>query len=85
MSTREEPLPPSHPLLALPNVVLTPHIGWIAEDSYRVFIEGVVENILAYLDGRPVPFPLNPDALQHRAAPIAPDSIRQTGDASNPP
>jgi phosphoglycerate dehydrogenase-like enzyme len=62
----EEPLPPGHPLLSLPNVVLTPHVGWIAADSYRVFIEGVVENILAYLDGRPVPFPLNPDALQHR-------------------
>jgi phosphoglycerate dehydrogenase-like enzyme len=64
----EEPLPPGHPLLSLPNVVLTPHVGWIAEDSYRVFIEGVVENILAYLDGRPVPFPLNSDALEHRAA-----------------
>jgi phosphoglycerate dehydrogenase-like enzyme len=64
----EEPLPPGHPLLSLPNVVLTPHVGWIAEDSYRVFIEGVVENILAYLDGRPVPFPLDSDALEHRAA-----------------
>ncbi len=62
----EEPLPPGHPLLRLPNVVLTPHIGWVAEESYRVFIEGVVENILAYLDGRPVPVPLNPDALEHR-------------------
>ncbi|HEY7909291.1 MAG TPA: D-2-hydroxyacid dehydrogenase family protein [Thermomicrobiales bacterium] len=62
----EEPLPPNHPLLALPNAVLTPHIGWVAEESYRVFIEGVVENILAYLDGRPVPFPLNPNALQNR-------------------
>jgi phosphoglycerate dehydrogenase-like enzyme len=62
----EEPLPADHPLLSLPNVVLTPHVGWIAENSYRVFIEGVVENILAYLDGRPVPFPLNPDALRHR-------------------
>ncbi len=62
----EEPLPLEHPLLRLPNVVLTPHVGWVAEESYRVFIEGVVENILAYLDGRPVPFPLNPDALQHR-------------------
>lgn len=64
----EEPLPLGHPLLRLPNVVLTPHIGWVAEESYRAFIEGVVENILAYLDGRPVPFPLNPDALAHRTA-----------------
>ncbi len=63
-----EPLPPGHPLRSLPNVVLTPHIGWVAEESYRVFIEGVVENILAYLDDRPVPFPLNPDALERRAA-----------------
>lgn len=64
----EEPLPPGHPLLSLPNVVLTPHIGWIAENSYRVFIAGVVENILAYLDGQPPPFPLNPDALKNRTS-----------------
>ncbi len=64
----EEPLSPGHVLCSLPNVVLTPHIGWVAEESYRVFIEGVVENILAYLDERPVPFPLNPDALTHRTA-----------------
>ncbi|HEX5502640.1 MAG TPA: D-2-hydroxyacid dehydrogenase family protein [Thermomicrobiales bacterium] len=53
-----EPLPPDHPLRALPNVALSPHVGWIAERAYAEFIAGVVETIAAYLDGRPVPHPL---------------------------
>jgi phosphoglycerate dehydrogenase-like enzyme len=61
-----EPLPPDHPLLGLPNVVLTPHVGWVSEASYAEFIAGVVENILAYLDGRPVPNQLNPEALERQ-------------------
>jgi phosphoglycerate dehydrogenase-like enzyme len=61
-----EPLPPGHPLLTLPNVVLTPHVGWVAQDSYEAFIEGVVENVEAYLDGRPIPRMVNPEALEHR-------------------
>ena len=62
----QEPLPADHPLLKLPNVVLTPHVGWAAEDSYEAFFEGVVENVLAYLDGRPIPRMLNPEALERR-------------------
>jgi D-3-phosphoglycerate dehydrogenase len=61
----EEPLPPGHPLTALPNVVLTPHIGWVAEGSYAVFIADVAKNILAYLDGETPPNVINPDALTH--------------------
>jgi len=62
----EEPLPPGHPITKLPNVVLTPHVGWAAEDSYVSFFEGIVENVEAYLDGRPIPRMLNPEALERR-------------------
>jgi D-3-phosphoglycerate dehydrogenase len=62
----QEPLPADHPLLALPNVVVTPHVGWVAEDSYEGFFEGVVENVQAYLDGRPIPRMVNPEALERR-------------------
>jgi phosphoglycerate dehydrogenase-like enzyme len=61
-----EPLPADHPLRTLPNVVLSPHIGWVTERSYAEFISSAVESILAYLDGRPLPEVLNPEALAHR-------------------
>ena len=57
----EEPLPPGHPLLTLPNVVLSPHVGWVAEGTYAEYIGGAVETVLAYLDGRPLPHPLHPE------------------------
>lgn len=64
----QEPLPTDHPLLTLPNVVLTPHIGWVAERSYAQFFAGIAENVTAYLDGRPIPQLLNPEALGRRRA-----------------
>ncbi len=64
----EEPLPPDHPLIGLPNVVLTPHVGWVSEGSYDQFFAGIVDNVLAYLDGRAIPRLLNPDALARQAA-----------------
>jgi phosphoglycerate dehydrogenase-like enzyme len=49
-----EPLPVDHPLRTLDNVVLTPHLGYVSLQNYRAYFPGVVENIRAFMDGRPV-------------------------------
>ena len=49
-----EPLPLDHPLRKLDNVVLTPHLGYVASQNYRAYFGGMVEDIRAFLDGKPV-------------------------------
>ena len=49
-----EPLPLNHPFRKMDNVVLTPHLGYVSEQNYRKFYDGVVEDIRAWLDGKPV-------------------------------
>jgi phosphoglycerate dehydrogenase-like enzyme len=49
-----EPLPPGHPLLAAPNTVLTPHIGYVTRDTYAVFFADALEDVAAWLHGAPV-------------------------------
>jgi phosphoglycerate dehydrogenase-like enzyme len=49
-----EPLPLEHPLRKLDNVVITPHLGYVSEQNYRHYFAGVVEDIRAFLDGKPV-------------------------------
>ena len=49
-----EPLPPDHPFLRLPSTVVTPHLGYVTEETYRIFFGHAVENIKAFLDGKPV-------------------------------
>jgi phosphoglycerate dehydrogenase-like enzyme len=49
-----EPLPAGHPLLDAPNTVLTPHIGYVTEDTYRVFFTEALEDVEAWLRGDPV-------------------------------
>ena len=49
-----EPLPSGHPILAAPNTVLTPHLGYVAEQNYRAYFEGAVEAINAFEAGHPI-------------------------------
>jgi phosphoglycerate dehydrogenase-like enzyme len=49
-----EPLPAGHPFRTLPNTVLTPHIGYVTRRAYEVFYTGIVEDVVAWLDGSPV-------------------------------
>jgi phosphoglycerate dehydrogenase-like enzyme len=49
-----EPLPVDHPLRSMDNVVLTPHLGYVSIQNYRAYFAGVVEDIRAFLDGKPV-------------------------------
>lgn len=51
----EEPLPAGHPLTQLPNVVLTPHLGWPTDDGYAGFAEAACDALLAFLEGSEVP------------------------------
>ena len=46
-----EPLPIEHPLRGLANVLLTPHVGYVSEDNYRLWYGQVVENIAAWRKG----------------------------------
>lgn len=49
-----EPLPKGHPLRSAPNTVLTPHVGYVTQESYAHHFTQVVEGIRAWLDGAPV-------------------------------
>ncbi len=49
-----EPLPKDHPYRKLDNVVLTPHLGYVSEQNYRAYFRDIVEDIRAFLDGKPV-------------------------------
>jgi D-3-phosphoglycerate dehydrogenase len=49
-----EPLPTDHPYRKLANVVITPHLGYVSEQNYRKYYPDIVEDIRAFLDGKPV-------------------------------
>jgi len=49
-----EPLPDDHPFRSLDNLVATPHLGYVTEESYRVYYGQAVEDIAAWMGGNPV-------------------------------
>jgi phosphoglycerate dehydrogenase-like enzyme len=49
-----EPLPLADPLRSAPNVLLTPHLGYVTEETYRVFYGDAAEDIVAFASGSPV-------------------------------
>ena len=49
-----EPLPLNHPFRKMDNVVITPHLGYVSEQNYRKYFPEIVEDIRAWLDGKPV-------------------------------
>ena len=49
-----EPLPLGHKLRSLPNTVLTPHMGYVTAETYRIFYRDAVEDIASFLAGNPV-------------------------------
>jgi phosphoglycerate dehydrogenase-like enzyme len=48
----QEPLPPDHPFRSLPNLLATPHIGYVSRGLYERFYQDTVKNILQWLDSQ---------------------------------
>ena len=49
-----EPLPALHPYRSLERLLVTPHIGFVTEETYKIFYRDTVENIASWLKGTPV-------------------------------
>jgi D-3-phosphoglycerate dehydrogenase len=61
-----EPLAPESPYLRLPNVLATPHLGYVERDSYELYFRAAFENVLNFAAGHPSGI-LNPQALASRS------------------
>lgn len=60
-----EPLPDDHRLRLLPNVTLSPHLGYVTREMLGAFYSDTVESVVAWLDGEPIRI-ANPEVLQRR-------------------
>lgn len=62
--TDPEPLPSDHPLYSLPNCLIVPHIGSATRGTRRRMAEMACENLLAGLEGRRLPYCVNPEVYK---------------------
>jgi glyoxylate reductase len=60
--TDPEPLPPGHPLYETPNLLVVPHIGSATTTARAAMADRAVDNLLAALDGKPMPYAVQPPA-----------------------
>lgn len=58
----DEPPAPDHPLRRLPNVTLSPHLGYVTREMLAAFYSDSIEAVVAWLDGTPIRI-ANPEAL----------------------
>ncbi|WP_137171512.1 D-2-hydroxyacid dehydrogenase family protein [Massilia sp. HP4] len=60
-----EPLAQDAPLLRIPTVLATPHLGYVEQDSYELYFKAAFENIVKFAQGEPANI-LNPASLGKR-------------------
>jgi D-3-phosphoglycerate dehydrogenase / 2-oxoglutarate reductase len=58
-----EPLPADAPLLRIPTVLATPHLGYVEKDSYELYFRAAFQNVVDFAAGTPKNL-LNPQALE---------------------
>ena len=61
--TEIEPIPLDHPLLEVPQVILTPHTAWYSEESYEELKRRTIANVADVIAGRTPRDILNPEVL----------------------
>ena len=66
--TEVEPIPMDDPILTLPNVVIAPHIASASQGSRARMADLAARNLLAALNGEPMPACANPEVLERRGA-----------------
>ena len=63
----EEPLrDTAHPLLNMPNVVCTPHLGYVSREEYEIQFTDIFDQIVAFAEGHPINV-VNPDVLTSKS------------------